>query len=207
MKTGWALSTMFLAPVLVILAGAAPVLAGENWEGNLNLALGNKMMDYEDWSPADDLYMAGLMFDARGVDWPVSFALDVFHAWDEDEGQYSASDNSTDTYYARYDIRTTTVMVGARKELGEFVHFVPYLNGGLAAVFANGEVEYSKSKFSEDDVGYGIWLGTGAYYRFSESVNLGLDFRYSWAECNISQKKVDGNCGGIQLAVVGGLHW
>ncbi|MEW5736099.1 MAG: outer membrane beta-barrel protein [Thermodesulfobacteriota bacterium] len=198
---------VFLALALLVFSFPAAAWCGNEWTGNVNLTLGNKMLDYEDWKPVDDQVQAGIMFDLAGPGWPVNVALDIFHSWDEKAGYFAREDDPTKTQFGRYTLKTTTADLGVRYYIEEFNHFVPYVEGGLAVINIDGDIEQNQKRFSEADTGVGVWMGLGAYYRLSEAVNLGMDGRYNYASVNVSPKAVSGNAGGFQFAVTVGYHF
>lgn len=196
-----------LAFVLIILFAPAAAWSAEGWTGNVNAAFGNKMLDYDYWNPVDDHLQAGIFFDLAGPGWPVNIALDVFHSWEERSGYFPREDDPTKTQYGRYTLKTTTADLGVRYYIEEFNHFVPFIEGGLAVINIDGDVEQSGTRYSESDTGVGGWLGAGLYYRFSESVNIGVDGRYNYASVNITPRGISGNAGGFAFSVLAGYHF
>lgn len=187
----------------------SPVLsfAGSEWTGNIMASVGNKMLDYEGWKPVDDHIQVGAIIDFKKKSWPVSIATDIFYSWDSNIGDYPDQNFPDTSYTARYELKTTSFNVGVRKNFETSYNCVPYLGGGLAVVYADGEIEYAKKKYSCDDTGVGGWLGTGVYYQFSEVFNVGLDGRWSYANVGLNENATDDNGGGIQVSTVFGYHW
>lgn len=179
--------------VFLLLGGyGAPVLAG-NFTGNVNVFLGQKQLDDDDWGRLDDQDELGLLFDFAQKSWPINIAIDLLGS------RESAS-------YAGYDVdgKTTEFCVGVRKIfiLDQSAIFKPYVGGGLAFIGAELEDEFGHS---EDDNGAGIWLNAGGYFTLSQHFNIGLDLRYSKAEVTLSGEEVE--AGGTHIGLILGYHW
>ncbi len=163
------------------------------WTGNVNLFLGEKKLDKDDWDPADKQAEAGLLVDFRPAEWPVNIAIDLL-----------ASEDKVTILGIKVKATTTEVDLGIRKiwELsGSSIR--PYIGGGVA--FINAEIEERSTNISVDDSGTGYWLNGGVYWTFSESFNLGLELRYSKADVTFLGSDV--KAGGTHAGVILGYHW
>ena len=152
----------------------------------VNVFLGQKMMNSDDWEPVENQLELGVE-GTVGTSWPVSAAVDVF---------YSMGSGST----AGVDVdgTTTEVALGARKVFS-FDKIHPYVGGGLAYVMASAKAAGQ----SESGSGIGLWAGGGAYYSFGPA-QAGLALRYSTATIkNDALDDPDG--GGIHVGLIGGL--
>ena len=170
--------------------------AGSNdFTGNINLRLGSKSLDEDDWGPVEDQTEFGLEVDFRGQDWPVSIAMGI--STSSDEGDYDGMDieGETDEFY-----------IGAKKIWESESSIVrPFIAGGICLIRGEFEGSYWGESVSDDDSSLGIWIGGGLYWTLGESFNIGLDLKYSDAEINLYD--VDGNAGGIHFAALFGYHW
>jgi hypothetical protein len=179
-----------LAVILVLFSVNA--FAG-SWTGNANLFLGQKKLNKNDWDPADKQAEAGLLFDFRPVEWPVSIAIDLL-----------ASEDKVTVAGLKIKASTTEADLGLRKiwEIsGSSIR--PYIGGGVA--FVNAKLKERNTNVSIDDNGTGYWLDGGAYWTFNESFNLGLELRYSNADVTLLGSNV--KAGGTHAGVVLGYHW
>lgn len=160
--------------------------------GNINGFLGQKTLDSDDWGQLDQQLEIGAMFDMRGTNWPVSIAADLL----------GSSDDAT---INGVDVTGTTVElnIGARMVFdltGSQLH--PYVGGGLALISAEKE---NAAGVSDDDTGTGYWVGGGAYWRFANNINLGMDVRYSNADVDVFNTTIE--AGGTHVGLLAGYHW
>jgi len=190
---------------LILCAGltsAVPALAAGPG-GNLNLFLGAKTLDENDWL-ANAHGELGLMFDIGGEDWPVALAVDLLGSSGDFDGLvYSYWDRGI--YYYEEEVRTRELNLGVRKywELHGNMH--PYFGGGLALVElkAKGRLDGGPT-YRDSGSGSGLWLGGGIQWRF-EQFNLGFDIRSSFAEVDLASGDYQG--GGGHAGVVLGVNW
>lgn len=76
-----------LKQLLLVFLLTSPFLYAESeWDGNLNLSLGVKNLDSNDWDPIDDQGFLGVQFDIGKTSWPISLALQhIISAGSEEE--------------------------------------------------------------------------------------------------------------------------
>ena len=183
-------SRWFYVSLLIVMSAPAFAVSG-----NVNLFLGQKNLNSSDWKPVEEQPEAGVLFDIRGDNWPVSIAVDVLGSAD------SYRDNKLGKHYRG---STYEFDVGVRKVLSNSEsNFHPYVGGGLALVRA--KIEETVSNQSVDDNSVGIWLDGGIYWTFARHYNLGLDLRYSRAK--VSLIGGDAEAGGAHGGLVFGYHW
>jgi opacity protein-like surface antigen len=180
--------------VVAGLISAMPMglMAGDMWHGgvtgNVNLLIGQKTLDKDDWEPLDKQAEIGVMFDIGGKDWPVNFALDMLVSADEE----TISGVDVDASTAELDI-------GIRKSFLEG-NLHPYAGGGLAVIQSRID------GIDEDtDTGLGFWVSGGLYYSIIEHINVGFDLRYSYAKTTLFG--IEGQAGGTHVALFAGYHW
>lgn len=191
--------------ILLLLAviPAVPV-AALDWTGNVNLALGGKSLDEDDWTfsgvTLEDHDELSLGLDFRMIDWPVSIAIEIS----------GSAEQEKISGIGDVEGKTGELRIGLKKiwEPVETIH--PFLGGGLA--FISGEVEAVnedllplKIEISDDDRGTGFWLMGGVYWTLGGVFNLGFELGYSTAEISLFNKDVD--AGGGHAALLLGYHW
>lgn len=184
----------FLCAVLLIAAPAHAAYAG-GYTGNLNLFLGQKNLDDDDWAPVEDQPEVGGTLDFRGGNWPVSAAIDFLYSTDKEDIVPGLEAEGT----------TWELDLGIRKVFDEMGIIKPFVGGGLAII--NGEVKATAFGLSanEDDTGFGFWLDGGVYFTLAQHFNIGAEIRYSKADITIAG--VDGDAGGLHFGLLLGYHW
>lgn len=189
----WAASGVLLLCLLL------PVSArgGENapWSGNVNIFLGMKFLEKEDWDPVDRHTEAGLVIDVKPPRFPFSIAVDFLHSSDEENVDVEVLGGGT--INVEVEGETFELDLGIRKAWEAPLALRPFLGGGLALLRARIEAEGSEYSSSDEDTAVGVWLNTGAYVTLNGRWNLGLDGRWSWAKADLM---------GVENADVGGWH-
>lgn len=179
--------------VILLMFAVGPVAYAQS-SGNVNLFLGTKALDEDDWAPVEDQTEVGVEFDYRGANWPISIAVDILR---------SSGDETLG--FIKYEGETTEINLGVRKiwESGTYVR--PFIGGGLSFASAEATVSILGVSGSEDDSGVGVWLGGGVYWTLGGHFNLGLEAKLSSAEVTIAG--VDANAGGGHFGILLGYHW
>lgn len=187
------------AMVLVLLSiGSGGALAA-GVEGNINMLIGQKYLEEDDWEPVDTQAALGLMFDITPAGSPVAIALDIF-----------ATEDSADLYDAYFDEFYEATGKTQEIDLG-FRWYTPpnmfrgYVGGGLAFVNAEIEVEQYGYRASEEDDAIGFFINGGFTFTLARHLNLGLNVRYSQADVEIAGYDIE--AGGVTLAGVVGYHF
>ncbi len=183
-------STLALSAML-----ALPTAQARDWTGNVNLLIGQKQLDDDDWQPVEDQFELGALFDIRKVDWPVSIAIDILGSADvHEEGA-----NKDEGY-------TFEQHIGVRKIWdGTGSAFHPYIGGGVAIVSGKIKRKTGAITQEQDDSGTGFWLGAGTYWLVLPHLNLGLDIRYSQADVTLFNRERE--AGGVHTGLFVGYHW
>jgi len=175
-----------------------------DWTGDVNLFLGAKQLDEDDWEPIDEHDEYGIMLDFRQKSWPVSIALDFLgSSSDKETGSEYVSGYGVVPYTAEGE--TNELHFGIRKIWDRLTPFRPYIGGGLAFVDAEAKVTVLGIPVNDDDNAMGFWLGGGFYLTVGGHFNIGLDIRLSKAEVTIFD--VDAEAGGTHAGIVIGYHW
>ncbi len=168
--------------------------------GNVNLFLGGKALDEDDWEPADSQGEIGIEVDVRPRDWPISLVIGLRGGADEADVFDPVLGSAT------FESSTSELNVGVKKiwePAGTPLR--PYVGGGLVYATAEATLKTAFGDVSEDDSGVGFWLGGGLYVTLAEHFNLGVDLRFSRAEVTIFG--VDAEAGGNHLGLIAGYHW
>jgi len=171
----------------------------KTWTGNINLFVGQKWLDEGDWEPLEEQFELGIQYDFRPVEWPVNLTVDVLYSWDDGK--------LYDPWLGFIDLeaRTLEIAPGVRKIWEQHPFIRPFIGGGPAFIWVEGEGSAWGVTVSEDDWGLGVWVGGGVYVTLIEWLNLGLQARYSWAEVDLVG--VDVEAGGWHLGALVGVHW
>jgi opacity protein-like surface antigen len=189
-RGGWSMKTVWLMVLVGVLMMMPMAAQAQYWTGNVNLFLGAKAMDEDDWEPVDQHTEFGFLLDFGQTTWPVNIAIDVLGSV-ATETEYSAD----------LEVTTTEIDLGIRKAWGQA--FRPYLGGGVAFISVKSEISGFGYSYSDDDSGTGFWLNGGLMLTLGDAFNLGLDLRYSSAD--VFDNDVDG--GGTHAGIVLGYHW
>lgn len=186
------LSRMSTPVLLAILlsSASAPALADEFY-GNFNLLLGQKIMDEDDWDPVDLHNAAGVEATWGGSEWPFHIATDVFFSTDDEENSDLDADAST-----------FEVGLGIR-EIKNIDNFHYYLGVGVSMVRTDLEVETSSGDFDDDDSDFGGWASAGVFWRFGAHFNLGIGIRYSKANAELFDDEFE--AGGFGYGILIGM--
>jgi opacity protein-like surface antigen len=191
----------FICGIVIALLSVVPATSyAQSWTGNVNVFLGAKNLDSDDWAPADDHGEVGLLVDFKRDTWPVSVAIDLLNS----SGDDTAFDPFTGVAFD-FEAETTELNVGVRKIWDQSAYIRPYVGGGLAVIKAEAKASAFGAAFSEDDSSPGFWLNGGVYWTLAKAFNLGLDLRYSKAEVTIAG--VDADAGGTHFGLLLGYHW
>ena len=195
-----------MLPLLTLLVLTGTVSAGDP-EGHLNFFIGQKSLDPDDWSPADDQPEFAVAMSFGRSDWPVFIALDVMRSAGED-----------DFLHPDFPILGTAKFSGATLEIAPGIRKIwnvgkvrPYVGGGMALMKASFEFD----RFFTDEFTLGPWLGGGVFWRLGRRFNLGFDVRWSSGVVDFVLSDDDDfplnaygvNVGGLHAGVTAGFGW
>lgn len=168
--------------------------------GNVNLFLGGKALDEDDWEPVDSQGEIGIEVDFRPRSWPINLVVGLRGAADE-------ADVFDPVFgFVTLESWTSELSFGVKKIWEpQGVPIRPYIGGGLLYATAEITVKDSFGSASEDDSGVGFWLGGGVFFTLAEHFNIGLDLRVSRAEVEIAGFDVE--AGGDHFGLILGYHW
>ncbi len=173
------------------------------WTGNVNLLLGAKFLDKDNWEPLDKQLEGGLLVDFRPKRWWVSFAVDFLYSGDEDD--IDVMDLGIGSYSVKVESRIMEFDLGLRKIWESPKYIRPFIGGGLAIINAQMKSETLGETASDDETGYGIWLNAGLYVTLYKHFNIGIDGRWSKAEVDLFGREA--RVGGWHIGAQAGYHW
>lgn len=173
------------------------------WTGNVNLFLGEKFLDKDNWEPVEKQIEGGILIDFKQNRFPFSIALDLLCSKDEED--IGILDLGIGTFYTNVESRIMEFDLGIRKIWECPRHIRPFIGGGLAII--NGEIKSESLgvSVSDDETGFGIWADIGIYVTLSERFNIGVDARWSKAEVDLFG--TEARVGGWHVGALAGLHW
>lgn len=189
---------LFVAVFSLIFILSASAQTQTAWTGNINVLLGAKALDEDEWEPAHEQSELGVEIDFRKKEWPVNIAIDLLSAYDDG---YVFTPGSG----ILFESRTSEFNVGLRKIWDQFPHVRPFIGGGLALIAAEAEASTYGIHISETDRGMGFWLGGGVYWTVNDHFNIGMELKASGADVTLMGVEV--NAGGGHFGVLAGYHW
>ena len=196
MTTSIRRSSALAASLLALtLTASSAAVAADNWSGGVNIMLGAKGLDDNDWGVNDSQGAIGVMTHFKRNDWPVSIAIDVYGAGDTD----GSGTNKREGY-------TGGLHAGVRKIWdfeGKNIH--PFISGGIASIGAEQRRGDGASQVKQDDSAVGLWVSGGAYWTLGDMWNIGLETRYTQAEVTLFGQDVE--AGGVYTGLLLGLNW
>jgi hypothetical protein len=198
---------LFAAALLVLSAHSA--LAGP---GYVNFLIGQKVFDSDDWDPIDKQTAIG----AEGVfgpsTWPVHLTTYLNHASKTKDATGETSPGVTFTYHIEADTWEFGAGVNKTWTAGKLYPYV-----GAGGVYAKTDMTARQAGYSvsDDANGFGLWGGTGAFYRLGTRFNVGGALRYSSVKVdfnafdtgNVSFGGADVQAGGLTFGVLLGWGW
>jgi hypothetical protein len=186
-----------MAPLCLMLLSclASAAHAGDY---HVNLFLGQKMLDEEDWMPIDEQPQLGVTTTFGGEKWPFAIAIDLLRSQDD------ATDMGD-----KVEGTTTELDLGLRKVWGREEHYWqkkrvrPFVGGGIALIRGEAETSSGGFKVEDDDKAFGLWANGGVFWRLGRNFNVGVEVRFSRAEAGLFD--VDVGSGGEHIGLL--LGW
>ena len=174
-----------------------------DWTGNLNVFLGAKVLDEDEWEPVEDQDEFGIKVDFRRQAWPVSIVIDYL----------SSSGDETELMFdpllgtVEFDIEgeTSELNLGVRKIWDQSTYIRPFIGGGISFISAEYKGTALGITVSDSDNAVGIWFGGGVYWTLADHFNIGLEAAFSTAEVTLFD--LDADAGGGHFGVLAGFHW
>ena len=194
------LAVISAIPGLLLFATTSMAQQG-GWTGNINVFLGAKALDEDDWAPVDEHSEIGIELDFRPKSWPVNIAVDYLFSKSDKE---SFIDPSSLIVFDM-EAETSELNIGIRKIWEQYTSVRPFIGGGLSFIRGEAEVSALGITVSESGNGAGIWIGGGVYWTLIDHLNLGLELKFSTADISIAGVDVD--AGGGHFGFLAGYHW
>ena len=172
---------------------------------NFNIFYGQKTLDYDDWTPADDHDEIGFLIDFKKGNSPIGFAFAYLSS--EGEGTVPYYDPWLGTYYVTIEGKTTEFDIGIRSTWGIPGGVQNYFGGGIAMVDAElrGRVSGFPGIVLDEDDAVGFWFDFGAYLPIGGVFNIGFDLRYTMAD--VTLLGIEADAGGAHLGIFSGFHF
>ncbi len=188
----------------IVLSWAGAHDASARATGGVNLLIGGKALNKDDWAPFENQSELGLQMTFGQRSWPVLIAVDLVGSRDEEA--ILLIESPTKTTAATVAGSTGEVNLGVRKEWGRR-GFHPYLGGGVTLVSAKIEfIGPNNTVLSESHGGAGAWIGGGGYWRVGRHVNVGLSLRVTAADVDVNTLRSVASGGG-HVALLVGYGW
>src|SRR5262245_11545130 len=154
-----------LSLCLAVVAISTPAHA----EGNVNLSLGQRSLDENDYDPVDQQMFFGGTVDFS-VDWPVDLAGGLYFSRKQD------SIGGTDVTAS-----VAEMTFGVLKTWDVATNMHPFVGGGLGIVRASAEIDDGFFNVKEDDTAPALYTEGGVYWRLTNAFNLGVSGRFTTA--------------------------
>jgi len=190
-----------LALAVGVLVAAANT-ASARYEGDFNLFAGEKWLKSGDWEPVDQHRQVGLMLAFGEERAAVHFAIDAFYASD-DLGDVTVPAD------ALVGGSSMELAIGVRKTWVRGVTR-PHLGAGANVIGVSEERRAGASgTVTNEDRGYGVWVGGGVSWRVATHLNLGIEARFSSARAELGEGEFprDVAAGGVHLGLLIGYGW
>jgi hypothetical protein len=193
--------TVFFAFVVLFMFQAPSYC--ETWTGNINLLLGEKELDENDWEPVEDHSEFGVAFDIKKESWPVSFTIEYLSSEGTEEEEVFIS--GLGYFDVEYEGTTTELALGIRGIFELTPMFSVFIAGGFLKVDAEAKVTIDNISVSEEEDGNGHWYSIGFFLTLAEHLNLGAQLR--WSEAEVEVNGYDAEVGGQHTLFLVGYHW
>jgi hypothetical protein len=190
---------VFAVAAASVIALTQPSWAQKNWTGNLNLAGGFKSLQNE-WKPGEDQTAFGIQSDIRLDTWPISVIADYAYAKSGAESVAIPSGGSV-----AKESRTDELALGVRKYFERNSAWRPFMGGGVSLLRGELETTGPVRRQSDSDTAVGLWAGVGTVFTWYETLNTGVQAKYSTGDVDIDGASLD--AGGILFGVLVGFNW
>ncbi len=196
------IKTASVIALFLILAIHPSAYAQGKSTGDVNVLLGQRNMDEDDWKPVHEQRLLGVEADFKGKSWPVNILIG-FSGSKKDENIIVS--NSLGSANIKLEGTTSELYIGARKYFLPGTSMTPYLNAGVSFIKAKITGSIGGLGVSGDDSSAGLFFGGGATYRFG-SLNVGFDLRLLTG-ADIKIGATSGTADYSQFALVLGYGW
>jgi hypothetical protein len=199
-----------MIPIMLCLALSIPSRAlcvtdkdTVSWTGNVNLFLGEKFLDKDDWEPMDKQIEVGILADVKHRSVPFSIAFDFLYSKDRED--IDSVDSGIGPFSTDVESCIMEFDVGIRKIWECPKNIRPFIGFGLANIVGEIKAESLGATVSDEDIGYGLWADIGAYVTLAERFNIGFELR--WSNVQINLYGSEARVGGMHAGIIAGIHW
>jgi hypothetical protein len=206
------LIVILVMSLCVVFGQSAQSNAEDKWTGNVNLLVGAKALDKNDWEPIESQPEAGVIIDIGKESSSLALTLGFMQSSSEDSKfSYLTYDEYGNAADFKMEGSTTELRLGIKQTWKPATAMRPYLAAGVALIGAEGKVTVRSTdtleSISVKDSGQsvGAWVGGGLYWIISRHLNLGFDLSYSAAKVTLFDTKAE--AGGGHAALLVGYHW
>lgn len=153
---------------------------------------GGKILDKDDWAPADQQFEYGGEVDFQPGSWPIALTAGYYTGHASGDPGFNDGD---------FKSTTTEIQAGVKKfwQTGRVGR--AFAGGGVTFASAKGELQGVSSK----DNGVGGWIGGGYIFELGRHFDIGVNAKYSYAKATV--EGIDTNAGGVHAGVLAGLRW
>jgi hypothetical protein len=149
---------------------AFPALAAADQSGSINVILGYRSFDSEEWAPLDDQPVLGVNVELVNRGWPFEVLLGLSISYDD------ATVMRNVVTIPEVEFTTVEFSFGVQKTWEDlFINARPYVGGGLSIVGADVDVTLFGNNSRDDDVTLGLYLNGGYFWEFGENFRLGFE--------------------------------
>lgn len=168
--------------VLGLALGNMPAQAAAVFNGDVAGFVGGKILNKDDWSPADQQLQYGGQIDWQPAHWPVALSFAYYGS----NGSGDVDDPSVGP--SKFKGTTEEYQVGVKKFWPAGGAGSAYLGGGV--LYGRGKAELTSktgsfTPVSSSDNGVGGWISGGYLFAFGQHFSLGAELRYSYYEVTL----------------------
>lgn len=170
------------------------------WTGNINLGVGMKFLDKDEWAATSQQKEFRLALDVRQRSWPVNIALDFLHSMSEEAYAWSDAEQA----YVLYSQTSNEINAGVRKIFDRKLYTMrPFVGGGFGYIATSLTFADFLPNFRQGTLG--AWAEGGVYWELGRHFNVGAELLWSWAR--IPVRLEEANAGGKHVEMILGYHW
>ncbi len=179
-------------------APASPQESADTGVSSLNLLVGKRQLDEDEWEPVDEPGVIGLEYANEHANAALGFEVGVsIAAAEEDEFVTGLGD-------VEFTNRALEIYGGLRKTFFADAAVRPYLGAGVTAIGVEAEGEAGGVSVDDDDTTFGGYAHGGLEFRITDSFRLGVDVRAVFGT-DVDLFDASGDTDYEQLALVAGF--
>ncbi len=159
----------------------------ENATGNVNFALGflNCSDDFSRVLAMDNRMETGVVCDVKSHAWPVSIAFEYLFSYADSRSSKNVGNKPENR---DVDVFASEMYIGAKKLFKPvFFCMAPFVSGGIYTI----NMYVDRARDDEYNLGVGAWAGAGVYYIVSKNLSVGFQWKWSKAELDVVDRRLD----------------